>query len=191
MTQTKFWPKWLLLYVFFSVALCPQRLYGLFGMGSPGPVPTLTFTQPLSSDSLLYAYSVDTFTSLEWKMDALAESSDIYQQMDVGSSLLQLTFLFRSYLWTPSCDFAPENWSSEMLKWLTLPPTRMQNQSGGDSVALSVGSSPPPPLHHHHHLTHLWRQLGVNQVWTTKQSPGGQIFKCSCFGIVDNHWFDP
>ena len=190
MTQTKFWQKWLLLYFFFSVTLCPQRLCGLFRMGSPGPTPTLTFTQPPSSDSLLYVYSVDTSTSLERKMDALAKSSYICQQTDVGSSLLQLTFLFRRCLWTPSCDFAPENWINEMLKRLTLPPTRMQNQSGGDNVALSVGY-PPLPLPHHYHLTHLWRQLSVNQVWTTKQSPGGQIFKCSCFGIVDNHWFDP
>ena len=145
MTQTKFWQKWLLLYFFFSVTLCPQRLCGLFRMGSPGPTPTLTFTQPPSSDSLLYVYSVDTSTSLERKMDALAKSSYICQQTDVGSSLLQLTFLFRSCLWTPSCDFAPENWINEMLKRLTLPPTRMQNQSGGDSVALSVGYPPPPP----------------------------------------------
>ena len=119
MTQTKFWQKWLLLYFFFSVTLCPQRLCGLFGMGNPGPTPTLTFTQPLSSDSLLYVYSVDTSTSLERKMDALAKSSYICQQTDVGSSLLQLTFLFRSCLWTPLCDFAPKNWINEMLKRLT------------------------------------------------------------------------
>ena len=51
----------------------------------------------------------------------------------VLSASALFSLLFKNCgLWTLSCDFALAD--NETFKWLALPPTLMQNHSGGDSV---------------------------------------------------------
>ena len=54
----------------------------------------------------------------------LAVRSQAGKQKDLGSNLLRLSFLFKSCLWTLSCDFVPHNY--ETLKWLSSLPILMQ-----------------------------------------------------------------